>query len=178
MMKKILFLDGDGTLWYPKKTLRTQKPHWVYIDPTTKENYLEHLTLTPMLKQTLKSFKEQGMYLVVISANPYDESQAIKEIRERLDYFGLTDYIDEVRSSNGDDPNGKAAIMLEIIERLHVRKEDAVMVGDSYYYDYLAAKNIGIDAYFIHNTVSKMPETLPNDLQSIAEVNDLTLILK
>lgn len=177
MAKKILFLDGDGTLWYPAKTLRTEKPHWIYIDPTTKDNYLEHLTLTPKLKEALKSFKKRGLYIVVISANPYDEVQAVKEIRERLEHFNLTKYVDAVRSSSGDDPNGKAAIMLEIIESLHLSKEDAVMVGDSYYYDYLTAKNIGIDAYFIHNTVSKMPEIMPSDLKSVAEVSDLVNVI-
>ena len=32
-MKKVVFFDGDGTLWYPKTTKRTAAPHWVYLDP-------------------------------------------------------------------------------------------------------------------------------------------------
>jgi putative hydrolase of the HAD superfamily len=176
--KKIVFLDGDGTLWYPKKTLRAQKPHWVYADAKTKDNYLNHLVLTPGLKRTLRALREKGIHLVVVSANPYDEVAAVKEIREKLDYFGLADLFYAYRSSRGDDPNGKVAIMLEVLNELNLQKSDALMVGDSYFYDYLAAKNAGIDAFFITNTVSKMPEVVPTDLQSISEVSDLRDILE
>jgi phosphoglycolate phosphatase-like HAD superfamily hydrolase len=177
MKKKLLFLDGDGTLWYPKKTLRTQKPHWVYSHPDTKDAYLEHLTLTPQVKETLETLKSHGLYLVVISANPYDETRAVKEIGERLAHFGLTHLFYACRASSGEDPKGKTAIMLEIIAELGVQKSDALMVGDSYFYDYLAAKDAGIDAFFIHNPVAKMPDPLPQDLQSIHEVSDLLQIM-
>jgi hydroxymethylpyrimidine pyrophosphatase-like HAD family hydrolase len=36
-MKKIIFFDGDGTLWYPKKTKYKEHPVWLYIDPVTKK---------------------------------------------------------------------------------------------------------------------------------------------
>lgn len=177
MKKKIVFLDGDGTLWYPKTTKRTQKPHWIYHDPTTKDNYLEHLELTPRTKETLEVLNEKGISLVVLSANPYAEDIAIKEIKERLEHFGLASLFYAYRSSSGDDPNGKATIILEILSSLGLQKEDALMVGDSYFYDYLAAKNIGIDALFIENTSSKMPDEVPVDLQSIKEVHELLDIL-
>ncbi len=178
MKKKVLFLDGDGTLWYPSSTKRTQKPHWVYHDEKTKDNYLEYIELTPGTKEALETFHKKGLYLVVVSANPYDEEIAVKEIKERLDYFGLSELFYACRASEGSDPNGKTAIMLEIIEELGLTKEDALMVGDSYFYDYLAAKESGIDAFFIENEVSKMPETMPDDLQSIKEVHDLVDILE
>lgn len=178
MKKKIVFLDGDGTIWYPKSTKRTQKPHWIYHDPATKDNYLEHLELAPKLKETAEKLKEKGIYLVVISANPYAEDIAIKEIKERLEHFGLINLFHSYRSSAGDNPEGKAEIMLEIIGALGLEKSDALMVGDSYFYDYLAAKNVGVDAFFIENTVSKMPEEIPGDLQTIKEVHDLLDILE
>jgi len=177
LKKKIIFFDGDGTLWYPKTTKRTQKSHWVYHDPETKDNYLEHLELTPRTKETLEVLREKGVYLVVLSANLYAEEIAIKEIKERLDYFGLSSLFYAHRSSSGNDPNGKASIMLEILSSLGLSKAEALMVGDSYSYDYLAAKNIGIDAFFIENNVSKMPDDIPQDLQSIKEIHELIDIL-
>lgn len=177
MKKKIVFLDGDGTLWYPKTTKRTQKPHWIYHDPETKDNYLEHLELTPRTKETLETLREKGIYLVVLSANPYAEEVALKEIKERLEYFGLSSLFYAHRSSSGDNPNGKASIMLEILSSLGLSKEDALMVGDSYFYDYLVAKSIGVDAFFIENSVSKMPEEIPQDLKSIKEIHELLDIL-
>lgn len=177
MKKKIIFLDGDGTLWYPRATKRSQKPHWVYHDPETKNNYLEHLELTPHAKETLEYLRGKGVYLVVLSANPYAEDVAIKEIKERLDYFGLANLFYTYRSSEGSDPNGKSLIILEILNTLGLNKKDALMVGDSYFYDYLAAKNIGVDAFFIENNVSKMPEQFPHDLKSIKEIHELVDIL-
>ena len=178
MKKKIIFLDGDGTIWYPKSTKRTQKPHWIYHDPLTKDNYLEHLELTPGTKEALETLSATGVYLVVISANPKNEDIAVGEIKERLEYFGLINLFHSYRASLGSDPQGKAEIMLEIIEVLNLNKEDALMVGDSYFYDYVAAKNVGIDAFFIENEVSKMPEELPSDFQTIKEVSDILDILE
>lgn len=178
MKKRILFLDGDGTLWYPTATKRTEKPHWVYHNEKTKDNYLEHIELTPKTKEALEFFHEKGLYLIVISANPYDEETAVKEIKERLDYFGLSNLFYACRASEGNNPNGKVAIMLEIIDELGLSKEDALMIGDSYFYDYLAAKENGIDAFFIENEVSKKPEFMPKDLRSINEVWDLVGVLK
>lgn len=178
MKKKLIFLDGDGTLWYPSLTKRSQKPHWVYHDPTTKDSYLEHMELTPNVKETLLKLRERGVILVVISANPRPEEVANKELRERLEFFGLLELFHSYRSSPGDRPEGKGERMLEIIELLHLTKSDALMVGDSYSYDYLAAKDVGIDALFIENEYAKMPEEIPTDLQVIREVSDLLNILE
>lgn len=178
MKKKIIFLDGDGTLWYPKKTKRTEKPHWVYHDLETKDNYLEHIELTPKTKETLEALNVSGIYLVVISANPYAEDIAIKEIKERLEHFGLVNLFHSVRSSLGSDPQGKAGVMLDVLKVLNLNKEDALMVGDSYFYDYMAAKDVGIDAFWIENSVGKVPEVMPSDLQSIKEMSDILDILE
>lgn len=178
MKKKIIFLDGDGTIWYPKATKRTQKPHWIYDDPITRDNYLEHLELTPKVQETLEVFSDKGIYLVIISANPESEEVALKEMQEKLEYFGIEKLFYTCRISAGDDPEGKSSIILEILEELNLKKEDAIMVGDSYYYDYLAAKDVGIDAFFIENEVSKMPEVILSDLQSIKEISDLLKIIE
>lgn len=177
MKKKIVFLDGDGTLWYPKVTKRTKKPHWIYHDPATKDNYLEHLELTPRTKETLEALREKGLSLVVLSANPYAEDIALKEIKDRLKHFGLMSLFYAYRASDGNDQDGKASIILEILASLGLQKEDALMVGDSYFYDYLVAKNIGVDALFIENSVSKMPDEIPKDLHSIKEIHELLDIL-
>jgi beta-phosphoglucomutase-like phosphatase (HAD superfamily)/predicted kinase len=173
MKKKIIFLDGDGTLWYPKKTKRTEKPHWIYDHPETKDNYLEHLELTPDTKETLEKLKDLGVYLVVISANPRAEHMAVPEIKERLEHFGLTSFFYSVRSSLGSDPKGKAEVMLDVLNTIGLGKEGALMIGDSFVYDYLAAKEVGIDALWIENSVSKLPEVMPTDLKSIKELSDV-----
>ncbi len=178
MKKKIIFLDGDGTIWYPSKTKRTKKPHWIYHDPVLKDDYLPHLELTPELKETLIKIHQKGIYLVVISANPLAEHIAVGEIKTRLEHFGLTSFFLAVRSSDGADPNGKIGVMLQVLDVLKMGKEDALMIGDSFYYDYQAAKDAGIDALWIENNVGKVPEVMPTDLQSIKEVSDVLNILE
>lgn len=178
MKKKLIFFDGDGTLWYPKATKRTKKPHWVYHDPATKDDFLSHLELTPGTKETLEWLKQKDLRLVVISANPSEEKTAMQEMKERLEYFELIDLIDSYRVSRGDDPTGKSAIMLEIIGELDVERVDALMVGDSYVYDYLAAQNVGIDALFIKSEVANLPRDLPDDFRSIDEIDDLRGLLR
>lgn len=178
MKKKLIFLDGDGTLWYPSSTKRSQKPHWIYHDPVTKDRYLEHMELSPNVKETLLKLREKGMTLVLVSASPYPVEVADEELREKLEFFGLLDLFHLYRSSPEDRPEGKGELMLEIIESLHLAKDDALMAGDSYFYDYLAAKNVGIDAFFIENEYTKMPEEIPNDLRVIREVSDLLDILE
>lgn len=177
MKKKIIFLDGDGTLWYPKKTKRTEKPHWIYHDPLTKNNYLKHLMLTPGTKNALKQLHERGIYLVVISANPYSSEVGRKEIKERLDHFGLSKYIYSYHASLGSVPDGKVDIMIETLGKLKLSKDDALMIGDSYFYDYLAAKNNGIDALFINNQVAKMPDEPDETIIKINEIEEVLSLL-
>jgi HAD superfamily hydrolase (TIGR01662 family) len=177
MKKKIIFLDGDGTIWYPTKTKRSEKPHWVYDHPDTKDNHLEHLELTPDVEKVIKELQNRGILLVVISANPREESVAVEEIKTRIKHFNLQDNFLLVRSSSGDDPNGKGKIILEVLKDLNLEKEDALMIGDSYFYDYLAAKNVGVDALWIENSVSKIPDILPDDFRKINEVSGVLNLL-
>lgn len=52
-MKKIIFFDGDGTLWYPKKTKYSKHPVWIYKDKRIKN----HLTMTQTSVSTIKKLK-------------------------------------------------------------------------------------------------------------------------
>lgn len=177
MKKKLIFLDGDGTIWYPSLTKRTRKPHWIYHDSATKDNFLNHMELTPNLRETLLELKKKNILFVLVSASPYPVDVANEELREKLEFFDLLDLFHSYRSSPGDRPEGKGELMLEIIASLNLTKDDALMVGDSFFYDYLAAKNVGIDALFIENECAKMPDEIPKDLQTIKEVSDLVDIL-
>ena len=49
------------------------------------------------------------------------------------------------------------------------------MVGDSYYYDYKAGINAGVNSFFIKNDYCKQPVTLPDDVQVIDVITDLAV---
>lgn len=175
--KKLIFLDGDGTLWYPKATKRTKKPHWIYHDPATKDDFLAHMELAPGVREALEVLNKRGILLILISASPHSAEAADEELRMKLEHFGLMSFVHAYRSSSGDRPEGKGEMMLEIVRSFGFSCEDALMIGDSYFYDYLSAKNVGIEALFIENTVADMPDDLSEKPRSIREVSDLLDIL-
>ncbi len=130
------------------------------------------------VKETFLKLKKKGIIFVLISASPYPAEVADKELREKLEFFDLLKFFHSYRSSPGDRSEGKGELVLEILESLHLTKDEALMVGDSYFYDYLAARSVGVDAFFIENESAKMPEEIPNDLKVIKEVSDILNILE
>ncbi len=145
--KKIIFFDGDGTLWYPKTTKRTKKPHWIYKDPivgNSEEDYMKLLILTPYVKNTLRELKLRDIYSVIISTHPHPPKEAQKILGRKVHHFGLENLIREYHSSP-DVPGGKGRVIETILKEKGMPKSQALMVGDSYHYDYLSAKTVGVD---------------------------------
>ena len=60
MEKKIIFFEGDGTLWYPKKTKYSKHPVWLYWDKRFKK-HVNHLKMVPSALPTIKRLKEMGI---------------------------------------------------------------------------------------------------------------------
>jgi len=143
-MKKIVFFDGDGTLWYPKSTKRTQKPHWIYSDPKTMRDYRPHLVLTPGVVRTLRKLRKLGLMTVVVSTHPRSAKVADAELKEKVRYFGLDTLFDEVHAARGV-PTGKGAVIKRVLKRHGLPNSAAIIVGDSYVWDYIAAKNVGVE---------------------------------
>lgn len=148
LTKKIVFFDGDGTLWYPRETKRTVKPFWIYLDDTTKDSYLEHLCLTPGAVETLRELHDNGIYTVILSTHPHEPAEAARILGEKVAYFNLGSFFDEVYAT-AEYPEAKGEKILEILERLRLAKDDALMVGDSYRWDYRSATDQGIDAVLL-----------------------------
>jgi len=175
LAKKIVFFDGDGTLWYPKKTKRTVAPHWIYDNedltiPVSK--YLPLLTLTPNAKEALRKLKSRGVYIVVVSTHPHHKDVAEKILAEKVSYFGLGELIDEAHSSL-DVPDGKGMVIEEVLKRKGLPKAQALLVGDSYRYDYLSAQSVNVDALLIRADYSKeriKEEKISRSIDTLSEV--------
>lgn len=172
MTKKIIFFDADGTLWYPHATKRTRHPVWLYLDDELKHSYLEHMSLTPQAVRTLKSLREQSIVTVILSTHPHEAEEAARRLGEKVEHFELTELFDEVYAT-AEYPEAKAEKMLEILERHNLTKDDALMVGDSYAWDYAPARSIGIDAVLINsdyhqeNKENELVESLIDDLDGL-----------
>ena len=153
-LKRIIFFDGDGTLWYPKKTKYSKPPWSVYNDARTRRNPLKHQMLMPNVLKTLRYLKARGIKMAIISTQP---DRCKKDRRERLlkklRYFGILEFFDYIEPSKvvskRDKPDSKGKQMISVLRRARLPKSSALMVGDLYGHDYLPARKAGIDAVLI-----------------------------
>lgn len=150
-MKKIVFFDGDGTIWYPKKTKRSKKPHWVYH---TYTNYKPHLVLTPTALATLRALCKRNIVIVLLSTHPHSPKEANEILQEKVRHFHLEKYFDVVIATR-TKPASKAQYIVKVLKKLSISKSQAVMVGDSYKWDYQPARQAGIDALLIDSEYRK-----------------------
>jgi len=149
-MKKIIFFDGDGTLWYPKKTKYKEHPVWIYRDPVTAKDPDKHSILIPTVLTTLKRLKKVGMILVVLSTHPHPPKEASSLIKRKIKHFQLDELFDEVHATR-EYHGSKGDFMLKILLERGIPKSKALMVGDTYDWDYMPARKVGIDALLIEN---------------------------
>lgn len=176
MNKKIIFFDGDGTLWYPKTTKRTEKPYWVYRDEQTKDNYLKHLTPTPHVKRVLKVLRSHNIICVILSTHPQETEVATAILKEKVVHFRLDKYFDEIHAT-ADYPEAKGEEIVKIIQRLGLTTEDALMVGDSYRWDYMPARSVGVEAILIDSDYHQEKKAKEPVKYLIDELDELISLL-
>ncbi len=146
--KEIIFFDGDGTLWYPKQTKRKIAPHWIYNDPQIGDTYKDHLVLTPSALATLKKLKKRGVMLIMISTHPHPCKEADVILDDKIQHFKLEKVFDEIYTARNYQ-EGKGEVILKVLKQKSIPKPRALMVGDSYRFDYLSARRVGVDALLI-----------------------------
>jgi len=156
--KKIIFFDGDGTLWYPEKTKLKQKPHWVYKDKSIK-NYLPHLVLIPTVKSTLKKLKEKGVITIILSTHPQPKKDAYEILNEKVSYFKISTLFDEIHATR-EYHKSKGEYILKILKKFNIPKSKALMVGDNYPWDYKCVKDIGVEALLVKTDYMKKDKRL------------------
>ena len=150
-MKKIIFFDGDGTLWYPRKTKFSAPPWIIYEKDGDMHAEMKRQMLMPNVKETLRSLKKRGIRLAIISTQP-DRTKAERDARlhTKLKHFGIAQFFDYVEASkviaHHTKPGSKDN---EILKKAHLPKSSALMVGDQYGSDYVPAKKAGISAVMI-----------------------------
>ena len=153
-VKKIIFFDGDGTLWYPIKTKYTVKPHWLYKDKSIKDHHA-HLMLIPTVESTLRKLKRMGILTVVLSTHPHEIEEAYKIINKKVEHFNLKGLFTEVHATR-EYHKSKGEYLIEILKKLDIPKTQALMIGDNYLWDYKPARDIGVDALLIRTDYMKM----------------------
>ncbi len=168
MKKTIIFFDGDGTLWYPKKTKYTLHPIWLYSDRRVK-NHSNHLILTPTAISTLKKLKRMGVLTILLSTNPHPPKKADAILKHRITHFRLDKLFDEVHATR-EYHKSKGEFILKILKKRKIPKSAALIIGDSYKWDYQPAQERGIDALLIKTEYE--PIQLP-EKRTIKKLSDI-----
>ena len=169
MKKKIIFFDGDGTLWYPKKTKRKKHPVWIYLNPKIAKNYKKHLVMTPTSISTIKRLKKRGIILVILSTSPRPPKEAKVVINGTVKYFFLENLFDEVHATR-EYHGSKGEFILKILKGRKIPKSKALMVGDSYSWDYKPAKDRGVDALLIISEYEPMKIKVKRTIKKLKDI--------
>jgi FMN phosphatase YigB (HAD superfamily) len=176
MKKKIIFFDGDGTLWYPKKTKYKEGPWWVYKLPGSPKEHNKHFIMTPSTLQTIKKLKRKGILLIVLSTHPHPPKEADAVINQKIKHFKLEGLFDEIIATRDKGPyKYKGKVILKILKKRKIPKSKALMIGDSYHWDYKPAKDVGIDALLIESEYMKkhaVGKRIKNTITKLSDIFD------
>lgn len=172
MDKKIIFFDGDGTLWYPIKTKHQEKPHWVYKTDGTPDDHCNQLMLIPTVLPTLKKLKKLGVITVLLSTHPHPPKEAQVLIHHKVKYFQLSEFFDEIHATR-EFHASKGEFICKILKKRGIAKKDALMVGDNYHWDYKPARDVGIDALLIESEYMKKDHRGKRVKKTIERLSDI-----
>ncbi len=176
MTKKIVFFDGDGTLWYPKQTKYQKKPSWVYRTEGTTEDHCRQLMLIPTVLQTLRKLKKRGIITVVLSTHPHPPKEAKMLIHHKVKHFQLADLFDEIHATRNFH-SSKGEFITRILKKRGIAKKDALMVGDNYHWDYKPARDVGIEALLLESDYMRVDPQGKRVKKKIKKLSDLLDIL-
>jgi FMN phosphatase YigB (HAD superfamily) len=172
MKKKIIFFDGDGTLWYPKKTKYKEGPWWIYKLPGGAKEHNKHLIMTPSALSTVKKLRKKGIILVILSTHPHQPRKADAIIEQKIKHFKLDGLFDEIHATR-DYHGSKGEFMIEILKRRKIPKSKALMVGDSYNWDYRPARNNGVDCLLVQSEYMKKHPAAKRIKNTIKKLSDI-----
>lgn len=170
--KKIIFFDGDGTLWYPKSTKYTEMPHWVYLKSQDISEHYKHLVMIPTVLSTLKKLKKLGIITILLSTHPHPPKEADYRINHKVKHFKLDALFDEIHATR-EYHESKGEFIVRILRERNISKIKALMVGDHYKWDYKPAKDVGVDALLIESKYMKNDrhgKRVKNTLKKLSDV--------
>lgn len=175
-MKKIIFFDGDGTLWEPPKHKNYVEPWHIYEDRAANPH--DEMQATADSLKVLEKVGNLGIKRILLSTSPFEYKKAMQDRTKMVHSTGFKDLIDDIQISP-DYPEGKGEKILKILKKYGFKKQDALMVGDMYKWDYKPTQDIGVDALLIKRPYSfKHFENVDKSkIKTIDNLNDLLVLL-
>lgn len=109
----------------------------------------------------------------------YPHTRRIADIhmKNKLKHLKLDDLFDEISTAR-PYPWGKGKAMIGILRKKGIPKSKALLVGDSYLYDYQSAKTFEIDCLLLTTPYTRYPVGTKKPLQTITHLQELLTKLK
>jgi len=114
----------------------TEMTDW-FRDDYVKEHLFD-ATLYPGIIELLKELKSKGFMTAIVTNKRYDYTEDL------ANHFGLTQYFDKVYGTDFKNTVQKHQLIERCLSELDVKKEDAVMIGDTHF-DKDAAEKCDVD---------------------------------
>jgi FMN phosphatase YigB (HAD superfamily) len=168
MKKSIVFFDADGTIWYPRKTKREEHPVWLYRDSRYK-NHEKHLVMAPTALDTIQELKKMSVITIILSTHPHLPKEADSLIQNKVRHFALADLFDEVHATR-EFAGSKGEFIERILAERKISKSKALMVGDSFKWDYNSAAEVGVDALLIETEYELEEVPVKNRIKKLSEI--------
>ena len=114
---------------------------------------------------------------MLLSTYPHKPKKAQNLLKNKIKYFKLDKIFHEFYATKGHQES-KGEFILQILKEKKIPKSKALMVGDSYRYDYFSARRVGVEAILIKTIYMKHPARGRKIKNFILELVDLIKILK
>ncbi|MDO8556154.1 MAG: HAD hydrolase-like protein, partial [Nanoarchaeota archaeon] len=137
-----------------------------------KDQAEDHLTITPTTYNTLKQLKKKGITIICISTSPKNKKEAQRLLKRKIKLFKLDKFIDESYPAQTYQQS-KPEIIMKILKNKGISKKEALMVGDTYSWDYKPMMDHNIDALLIDSKYKKHPLNKKIRQRTIKNLKDL-----
>ena len=136
IVKKALYPTEDQAKIFEEKGVDIDE-FWKLQNENLTEAFA-NLQMHQHLEGVLKSLRSQGLKFAILSFAPRES------ILRELKKFGIEDCFEVVLGwGDVEKPKPDPAIALKALEKMSIKKEEAVLIGDTHF-DILTGKNAGI----------------------------------
>ena len=110
--------------------------------------------------------------LVALSTHPHKRAEADRHMASKIDHLQLKSVFDFVYTAR-PYPWGKGKVIESVLKKRKIKKTHALLVGDSYVYDYQSAKMVRVECILIRTESVKIKFLKRLMGRTITETNEI-----
>ncbi|WP_035430709.1 HAD family hydrolase [Bacillus sp. UNC322MFChir4.1] len=168
---RFIELDNKGYVWKDKVYEQLLREYaissltWEQLLEDYINNFQYHCTPFPHMENVLQELKNRGLLLGMIT-NGFTEFQLLN-----IHALNIEKHMDTILVSEQEGiKKPQADIFLRAIERLGVKPEESIFIGDHPENDVIAARNVGMHAIWKKDTFWGQPFTDEHVIEELQEL--------